>query len=167
MEHGAEVAKMSAGELRDVLERMPSRSARVLVLRLVEGRSPEACAAFYGISVEAFDVMLLRAADELLATVGTSQEWLDFDTERRAARALAEGLESGISPLGRAQGLRWAALARLKALAAELAAELDAAARAEAQAPRSRKEALIRKALVVLLAGAALYLYSRGQGALP
>lgn len=147
---------MSPQELRAVLERMPPRSARTLVLRLVEGRSRDECAAFYGISPEAFDLMLLRASDELLTAQGTPAERLDFEEERRAARTLAADLEAAGGLPRDARDGRWGALLQLRSTPG-LAEELAAAERAEAE--RSRKELLIRRVLIVLLAAAALYLY--------
>ena len=159
-----EAATAAARRLLGLLERIPSRAVRALNLRLVEGRSREECAGFFGISPEAFDVMLLRAVDAFLAEAVPSPAPRPpappFSEELSAARELAAALASGCPPAGAAQARRFSGLTRLRALAPQLLAEMEAASRLE-ESSRSRWDGLLRKGLVLLLAGAAIYLYAR------
>lgn len=60
----------TTAQLLAALEAMPSRSVAILHARCIQGKSREHCAHAYGISPEAFDALLLGAANDLAHAIG-------------------------------------------------------------------------------------------------
>ena len=145
-----------AADLVRALERIPARSAQAIRLRLVERGSPGACAAFYGIRTEAFDVLLLRAVRELSAELAADQlpaRPLGDDEESIASADLARALDGTSPPRGRD--------AALAVAIAQRAGELDRLLRAR-DAALAAGEPLwmraLRLAVIAALIAAALLL---------
>ncbi|MFP2912061.1 hypothetical protein ACLESD_44975, partial [Pyxidicoccus sp. 3LFB2] len=67
-----DASRLSPPVLIAALRGMEPRPSALLLRRLVEGRPPEECAAFYGVSTEAFSLLLLRASVALTGRVGLS-----------------------------------------------------------------------------------------------
>jgi hypothetical protein len=155
-----------------VLAALEGRPPQALGLRLLEGRSREDCAAFFGISPGAFDVMLLRAARELeqAALPGPAQPLLPSGEERHQAAQLARVLEGDALPEAELapEVKRDARLLRhLREHAPEVKAALDALQREAESSPKAKRDLWIRRGLVVLLIASALYLYGRQQAPSP
>ena len=165
------MASLTAQRLAGLLSRMGGRPPQALARRLLQGRSREECAAFYGISVPAFDVLLLRAAQALEAAAWPGQPrapLLPTAEEEAQAAQLARALEEAPPPeLGPEVKRHARLLSHLRAQADEVNAGLDALERAAESSPRARRDAWIRRGLVLLLAAAALLLYQRQQASAP
>jgi hypothetical protein len=80
---------MTPVELQAALAKTPARSAQVLSHRLLEAKSREACAALYGLPLEAWDVLFLRATQDFERALGRSVATGD---ESAAARRLSDSL---------------------------------------------------------------------------
>ena len=153
-------------QLRRLLKSLPPRSAQALSFRLLDGLTREECARAYGISLSAFDVMLLRAARDLAAAEqrAPQEPAIPFAEEQRLASALAATLESPRPAETRAAPAREAALLEeLAAAAAPLEAAIRAAERAEEASPGRRRENLIRWALVAAIVLLTAYFYLHGR----
>jgi hypothetical protein len=139
------------------------RSQQILELRLVTGLSREECAAFYGISVEPFEVALLRSGQELSRGLSGAKrappEAIPFAEELFKARALSDALETGDRPAAEALGKIFDDIQRVRSLASEIRSQ-TAAAELEAQTSAPRRNMLWRLLLLALL-GAAALLYLR------
>ncbi len=164
----AGMASLTAPRLAEVLAALEGRPPQALGLRVLEGRSREDCAAFFGISPDAFDVMLLRAvrALEEAALPGPREPLLPFAEERLQAAQLARVLASDAVPEAELapEVKRHARMLRhLRELAPDVKSALDALQRAREESPKAKRDLWIRRALVVLLIAAALYLYGRQQ----
>ncbi len=61
---------MTPLELQQALAKTPARSAQVLAHRLLEAHTREECAALYGLSVDQWDVLFLRAARDFERALG-------------------------------------------------------------------------------------------------
>ncbi len=139
------------------------RSQQILELRLVTGLSGEECAAFYGISVEPFEVALLRSGQELSRELSGANrarpEAIPYAEELSKARALSNALETGDRPPAETLGKIFDDIQRVRALAPEIRSRA-AAAEVEAQASARRRNFVWRLLLLALL-GAAAWLYLR------
>jgi len=165
------VAALTIQRLGDVISSLEGRTAQALTLRILEARSREECATFFGISPRAFDVMLLRAARALeeASLPGPRRPLLTSREEQRQAEELAEALEGGEPPAGtpidpevrRLEQL----LRHLRGLAGGIRERIEQAERDAASSPRARWEVWGRRALMALLIAAAIYLYQRQRGA--
>lgn len=142
------------------LRELEPRAAAVLARRLLEDRSHEACATFYGVSREAFSVLLLRAAQSLTRATGLpSRPPENEDEETTWARMLAEALEGGAAPVTEALSSTVEVCRRLRAVRAEVRAAMEAAEREEALSPRRHREEWLRRLVVAALLALTAYLY--------
>jgi hypothetical protein len=155
-----DISRLTAAELGTALRAMPHRQATFLVTRLVQGRSQEESASFYGISRQAFSVHLLRAGLELTRTLALSCRPPENDAEEDVwARALTEALERETAAVPPALAETVALSRRLRALGGEIAAALEALEREEEDSPRRRREDGLRKLAVLALLGPTAYMY--------
>jgi len=166
------VASLTAPRAAEILSRLLGRPPQAISLRVLQGRPRGACAAFFGIPGDAFDVMLLRAvqAFEAEAWPGTPRPpLLGADEEAAQAGALAQALEAGAAEEGAAPEVKRHArvLLHLRAMAPGVRAAMEAQEEALEASPRARREAWVRRGLVLLLMAAALYFYQRQQAAPP
>ncbi|WP_233262194.1 hypothetical protein [Vitiosangium sp. GDMCC 1.1324] len=160
MSPALDVSRLTTPELCAALRALPYRQTALLVRRLVQGHSLEDCAAFYGISREAFSVHLLRAGLELTNAVGLPCRSPESDVEEDVwARALTEALERETVTVPPALAETVALCRRLRALGAEVAAALEAAEREEEDSPKRQREEWLRKLAVLALLGLTAYLY--------
>jgi hypothetical protein len=138
---------MTPADLTAVLLKMPPRSAQVLGHRFVQGLSREACAELYGVTPEAWDVLLLRAARDFEGQTGPQS----FEIEQQQAAGLRTQLEDSH------------ALKALTTHREEIQRLLDEAeARAEAS-PERKRETLLRWIAIVTIAALSLYFYQQQQ----
>jgi hypothetical protein len=127
---------------------------------LLEERSLDACAAFYGVSREAFSIHALRAAQALTRAVGLpARPPVSDEEETTWARMLAETLEGGTAPVSAALVSTVEVCRRLRAVRAEVRAAQEAAERAEADSPRRRRDEWLRRIAVAVLLALTAYLY--------
>ncbi len=155
-----DVTRLSAAELGAALRALPYRQSAVLVGRLVQGRSLEESARFYGITPAAFSVHLLRAALELTVAMALPcRPPADEAEEDIWARALGEALERETATVPGALTTPVTLCRRLRTLGVEVAATLEAAEREEEDSPRSRREDWLRKLAVLALLGLTAFLY--------
>jgi hypothetical protein len=155
-----DVTRLSAPELGAALRALPYRPSAFLVKRLVQGRSLEESATFYGISPEAFSVHLLRAGLALTGTVALPCRSPENDAEEDVwARALAEALERETAAVPAALAETVTLCRRLRALGPEVAAALEAAEREEEDSPKRQREDWLRRLAVLALVGLTAYLY--------
>ncbi|HSP80811.1 MAG TPA: hypothetical protein VLQ93_19950 [Myxococcaceae bacterium] len=155
-----DMSLLSAAELAEALRKLPNRQMGFLLGRLVRRRSLEACAAFYGITPEAFSVHLLRAGLALTeATALPCRPPIDEAEEVEWARALSEALEEETakvpSPLVRTVKL----CRRLRELGPQVEATLEAAEREEEESPKRRREELVRRLAILVLLALTAWLY--------
>jgi hypothetical protein len=142
------------------LRELEPRAAAVLSRRLLEERSLDACAAFYGVSREAFSVLLLRAARSLTRAAGLpSRPPASEEEETTWARMLAGALEGGAAPVAAALVPTVELCRRLRALRAQVREALEAAEREEAHSPRRHREEWLRRLVVAALLALTAYLY--------
>jgi hypothetical protein len=144
-------------------DRLGGRARLALVTRVLEEKPPEALAGGLGISVEAADVMLFRAAAELEAALAARSagdvppraEAMEDAEERAAAAALARALDGG--PEARRSGVE-RRLALCRALRAD--PEVKAALVLPPPPPPTLRERARRLVWVALVVAAAI-LYKR------
>lgn len=152
--------RLSAPVLSSALRGLEPRPSALLVRRLVEGRTQEACAAFYGVPVSAFSVLLVRAGVALARQVGlTVREAAGDDEEAAWARLLAAALEREDAPVPAPLVPVAEVCRRLQAVGPEVAAGLAAVAREEAESPHRRREEWVRRLAVAALLALTAYLY--------
>jgi hypothetical protein len=137
---------------RQDLEGLSPRAFQAIQLRMLEARSREECARFFGIPPESFDIMLLRAAAELLHFQGQ----LPWAEEVRQAAVLAQALETP-SP----SDPRAAALRRLGEVREPLRQALRDAEAAREASPARTRELWIRRALIVVIVALTAWFYLR------
>ncbi len=143
-----------------LLRALPPRSAALLRRRLAQGASLEACAAFYGVSPEAFSVNLLREALSLtVAAGGSARPPGSPDEEAAWARQLSAAMEREGASASPALADTVGLCRRLLAVGQEVSAALEAAERVEAASPRRQREDLFRRIAVGLLLALAAYFY--------
>jgi hypothetical protein len=132
----------------------------VLTRRLLEDRPLDACATFYGVSREAFSLLLLRAGRALAEATGHPTRPPASEAEEATwARMLAEALEGGAAPVAGALVSTVEVCHRLRAVRTEVRAALEAAEREEANSPRRRREEWLRRLAVAVLLALTAYLY--------
>ena len=90
---------MTPLELQAALARTPARSVQVLSHRLLEARSREECAALYGLTLELWDVLFLRAFRDFEQALGRPQPTPDEATERAEAARLSSQLPPELAAL--------------------------------------------------------------------
>ncbi|MCI0570836.1 MAG: hypothetical protein L0Y66_08800 [Myxococcaceae bacterium] len=154
--------------LSAALRALPPRTARLLEVRLLEGRSLPECADLYGISPEAFAIHQLRATRALaeqLGWVAGGTRW-SGDEEAR----LASGLQSALVGASASTQEHPRELAPLVELSRGIRAEAEALRRAlraseesEARAPKRLREERLQQAAVVALVALTLYFLLRGE----
>ncbi|WNG35949.1 hypothetical protein F0U61_21465 [Archangium violaceum] len=155
-----DASRLSTAELRAALQALPYRTTAVLVTRLVQNRSLEDSATFYGISKEAFSVHLLRAGLALTKEAALPCRPPENDTEEDVwARALAEVLERETAAVPPVLAGTVALCRRLRELGPEVAAALEAAEHEEEDSPKRQREDWLRKLAVLALLGLTAYLY--------
>ncbi|CAM4473031.1 hypothetical protein HJC10_28385 [Corallococcus exiguus] len=158
-----DVARLSPEALSEALRALEPRTAAVLVRRLVERRPQAECAAWYGISSDAFSVLLLRSAVALARQLGQPARSPESPEEATAwERMLAMAVEKDTAPVPVPLApVAWLCR-RMHALGPEVEAALDKAAQADADSPgRAREEWLRRLAVAALLALTAWLYWSR------
>lgn len=148
-------ASTPAAELHRALHDLDPRSTRFLSLRLVQGRSLEECARFFGISPGAAKVHLLRASLELAGarSDGTGPN------EEAEATAFTAALD-GAAPIVADRLLApLEAASRLRAQASEIQA-MEERAFVAADSPEARRAHLARNLIIgaLVILGAILFL---------
>ncbi|MCP3145160.1 hypothetical protein [Pyxidicoccus xibeiensis] len=152
--------RLSPTVLIAALRAMEPRPSALLNRRLVEGRSQEDCATFYGVSTSAISVLLLRAAVVLARDVGLpAREPAGDDEEAAWARMLAEALLREDAPLPAALVPVAEVCRRLRAAGHDVAAGLELASREDAASPHRRREEWLRRLAVAALLALTAYLY--------
>jgi hypothetical protein len=140
---------MTPAELTGVLLHMPPRSAQVLGHRFVQGLSREACAELYGVTPEAWDVLLLRATRDFTGQRGPQP----FELEQQQAAALRAQVEDN-------PALALNALATHREDVKRLLDEAEAQAEAS---PQRKRESLLRWIAIVTIAVLSAYFYWQQQ----
>jgi len=153
-------SRLSPSALITALRGLEPRPSALLVRRLVGGRSQAECAAFYGVPEEAFSVLLVRAGVALAWEAGLGAREPSGDDEEAAwARMLAGALEREDAPVLAALGPVVEVCRRLRAAGPEVAAGMEATARAELESPTRRREEWLRRLAVAALLALTAYLY--------
>jgi len=154
-----DISQLSPTALSEALRALPYRQAAFLTVRLLQGRSLEASAAYYGISPAAFSVHLLRAALTLAETLALPCRPPAEDAEEDLwARGLAEALEREVTaPPGLT--VLVALCRRLREVGQEVTAGLESLERAEAESPHRQREDWIRRLVVLVLLALTAFLY--------
>ncbi|MCP3098622.1 hypothetical protein LZ198_07000 [Myxococcus sp. K15C18031901] len=156
---------LTAPRFVQALRSLEPRSAALLNRRLVAGHLPGDCAAFYGVSSEAFSVQLLRAVVLLARQVESPQrEPEGRDEEEAWARMLTTALEREGSPVptGLVPGVELCR--RLQAQSEEVARGLEAAAQEDLASPQRRREEWLRRLAITALLALTAYLYLSRPG---
>ncbi|MGE6762809.1 hypothetical protein ACQKGO_32665 [Corallococcus interemptor] len=158
-----DTARLSPEALSQALRVLEPRTAAVLIRRLVERRTQEECAAWYGISSNAFSTLMLRAAVALARQLGQPARPPESPEEATAwERMLAMAVEKDTAPVPVPLAPVASLCRRMHAQGPEVEAALDQAARADADSPgRAREEWLRRLAVAALLALTAWLYWSR------
>ena len=147
------------------LRELEPRPSAMLVHRLVEGWTQDACATHYGISPQAFSVLLLRAGVHLARQWGRSvQEPSSEDEEAAWARMLTKALERQDVRLPAALVPVVEACRELQAMAPQVSTGLDAADRASRGSPQHRREEWLRRLAVAALLALTAWLYLSNPG---
>ncbi|HEX5747816.1 MAG TPA: hypothetical protein VFZ09_16345 [Archangium sp.] len=155
-----DVSHLSTAELVAALRALPYRQTAFLLTRLVQDRSTRESALFYGITLEAFCVHLLRAGLALTrAAVLPCREPENEAEEDVWSRALAEALEREAAAVPGALTETVALCRRLRALGREVAAALEAAEREQEESPKGRREDVLRRLAVAVLLVLTAFLY--------
>lgn len=155
-----DVSRLSAASLCAALRVLPYRATTLLVMRLVQGRSLEDCAVFYGITPEAFRVHLLRAGLELTRALALPCRPPENDAEEEVwARSLSEALERETASVAPALGATVDVCRRVRAAGPEVTAALEAAEREEERSPRRQREDWLRRLAVLALLALTVWLY--------
>jgi hypothetical protein len=134
---------MTPEELTRVLLAMPPRSAQVLGHRFLEGLTREACAQLYGVSVEAWDVLLYRAVRDFEGG-GKPQP---FEVEQQQAAALRANLDDNHP------------LVELVTHRDEVRRLLDQAEAAAEASPERKRETVLRYIAIGIIALLSAYFY--------
>jgi hypothetical protein len=138
-------------ELTKLMRAIPPRSSQALSVRLIEGRTREAAAQWFGITADAFDVKLYRAAVDLGAAARGLEAGppLPFADEQAKAAALAAALDA--APSSKAVTPEASLLRELGSLAGPLREALLAAERAYLASPHGKRADRLRDLLVVIV----------------
>lgn len=160
-----DAARLSTEALGAALRALEPRMAAVLIRRLVERRPLAECATWYGISTDAFSVLLLRSAIALTRHVGQPARAPEGAEEAAAwERMLAGALEQATAPVPVALIPVAQVCRRLQELGPQMETALAQAAQADADSPaRAREEWLRRLAVAALLALTAWLYWTRPQ----
>jgi hypothetical protein len=134
---------------------MPPRSAQTLVFRCVDGQSPEACAALYGIGLPQWQVLFLEAARHL---AGLRQPLPDAER-----LALAPRLENALQEGDPKLATLTLPLSDLIRQRDEVRALIAAAELAAAQSPERNRETWLRRVAVVLIIAVSIYVWWRDK----
>jgi hypothetical protein len=150
----------TAAELAQALRALTPRPAQVLAYRLLGGHPAAEAAEHYGITVEAFDLLLLRSAAPLVARFGIDAVLPDdFAGEQASATELRAALESGgshrFAPL----------LLDLAAHKDEVRDLLDTAEAEYQRSPAAQRETWLRRVAIVVVIVLSAYFYWREQEA--
>ncbi|WP_223645019.1 hypothetical protein [Corallococcus sp. EGB] len=158
-----DAARLSPDALAEALRALEPRTAAVLVRRLVERRPQSESAAWYGISNDAFSVLLLRSAVALARQLGQPARPPESPEEASAwERMLAMAMEKDTAPVPVALAPVASLCRRVREVGPEVEAALDRAAQADADSPtRAREEWLRRLAVAALLALTAWLYWNR------
>ncbi|WP_343073313.1 hypothetical protein [Pyxidicoccus fallax] len=155
-----DASRLSPRALIAALRALEPRPSALLVRRLVQDRPLKECAAFYGVSEEAFSVLLLRAALSLAREVGLpAREPAGEEEEAAWARMLSKALGREDARFPTALVPVVELCQRLRDDGAEVAAGMEAAAREDAASPGRRREDLLRRLAVAALLALTAYLY--------
>ncbi len=140
--------------MRTRLESLPPRALHVIARRLLRGTPRSTCARFFGVSPDAFDVMLLNAVRAL--SVGDERA-RPFEQESKEADALRRCVEAQAAPPGEAP---WKAdVSFLLEHGPALHAALIEAERVRASTPARRREEWLRRLAIVAILAMAAYFY--------
>ncbi|RKG80932.1 hypothetical protein D7W79_06810, partial [Corallococcus exercitus] len=155
-----DAARLSPEALVAALRELAPRTSAVLVRRLVERRPLAECAAWYGISSDAFSVLLLRSAEALARQLGLSARSPESQEEATAwERMLAMAVEKDTAPVPVALApVAWLCR-RMHELGPELEAALARAAEDDANSPGRAREDWLRKLAVAALLALTAWLY--------
>lgn len=144
------------------LRELEPRTARLLELRLLHGKSDEELARFFGMSTESYVVHLLRAARAFMQAYtpvwGSAEREVPIEVEITEGTELSRALTAASHPAPSVAAL-WRALSHLSAQGPRVRRRLEELAKQEAASPAARRETLIRRVLVVILVVVTLYLY--------
>ncbi len=170
----APVLDARAQALRQTLRSLSPRAAQALQYFAVQGRPLRECAAVFGISESAFELMLLRASEELAAALPNHDagaprkrrkgpRWR-FPEEAARARALREALEGRAVPAE-------PTLLSLRDTVRELIDRAPALRELEAEAARKeqegkgggRQELWLRRLVVAAVLALTALLYAREE----
>jgi hypothetical protein len=155
-----DASHLTAAQLCTALRALPPRPAAFLLRRLAQGHSPRDCAAFYGITPEAFALHLLRAALTLCQRLSLPARPPENAIEEVLwARALSEALEQETEAPLPSPRSAIALCRRLRALGPDVTHALQAAEHAEEASPVRRREEWLRRLAILLLLGLTAYLY--------
>jgi hypothetical protein len=152
-----------AARFRACLGQMSVRGAQVVQLRLIGGLARLACAESFGISLQAFDIMLLRAARELQALVkpaSSARAPRLYSQEVQQAEGLARQLEQG-GPATGEMGALASILGDVQKVANEIRAQDATALLQQQTSPRHRRRVLLWRLFLLAIVGASLLLYLR------
>ena len=149
----------TADSYRAALAQLSPRAAQALRLRVLEGRSAQECAHFFGIEPAVFGLMLLRATCELeaLEQPGSARPNPDLASEQAQARALEAGLAGG------ATSERIDRLKAMGAMGPEILSHLAAMERAHERSPAFKRETFIRRSLVLVVLLLTAFFYWRSR----
>lgn len=156
---------MTPGELVNRLLAMPPRAAMVLRARTVEGRSHDECAALYGLTRSAFDVLFYRSACQLtgpellLDDAVLAQRASEFALQLDAALA---GPEVTVSS-GGSDAQLVSQMAALFHQRSDIARGLELAAHAAEQSPQHQYETWLRRIAIVVVVLLTIYFYREQQ----
>ncbi|MFT3838119.1 MAG: hypothetical protein QM723_14125 [Myxococcaceae bacterium] len=150
----------TAAELSQALRTIAPRPSQVLAWRFLGGHPAAESATRYGITVEAFDLLLLRSAAPLVARFGVDPKLPDdFAHEQAFATQLRQALEGGgthpFAPV----------LQELAAHKDEVRALLDAAEAEWQRSPAAARETWLRRVAIVVVVVLSAYFYWREQEA--
>lgn len=155
-----EATSLSPAALCGALRSLEPRPAALLSRWLVEERSVDDCATFYGVSREACVLHLLRAAQALTREAGLpARPPVNDEEEATWARMLTGVLEGGAAPVAGALVSTVEVCRRLRAVRAEVRAARAAAEREEADSPRRHREDWLRRLAIAALLALTAYLY--------
>lgn len=155
-----DAARLPPEALVAALRELEPRASAVLVRRLVERRPLAECATWYGISSDAFSVLLLRAGVELARHAGQPARPPE-STEEAAAweRMLAAAVERDTAPVPVALAPVAQLCRRMHEAGPQVEAALAQAALADANSPRRSREEWLRRLAVAALLALTAWLY--------
>jgi hypothetical protein len=157
---GPDASRLPFPALGAALRALEPRPAAVLMRRLVERRPLAECATWYGVPVESFSVLLLRAGVALARRLELpAREPSGTDEEEAWARMLAAALERESAPVPVPLVPVVEVCRRVLAVGPEVETALEEAARADAESPKRRREDWLRRLAVAALLALTAWLY--------